>query len=102
MLEKSLIIALLVLSIWYTMREEQIFEGFGDWLGRMLPEAIHKPIFSCPICMVPWHGSILYWVISWDRIGVGRGAQNNILQWIVVVIVAMGINIVIMKMFADD
>lgn len=97
MIEKSLIISLLVLSIHYTMQEEQIFERLGNWLRKILPEAIHKPVFDCFICMVPWHGSVLYWVIPWHRIGVTKGAEHDFWQWAVFVVVAMGFNIVINK-----
>jgi hypothetical protein len=94
MLEKSLIIALLVLSIHYTMQDEQIFERLGKFLERILPEAIHKPIFACPICMTPWYGTLLYWLIPWQKLNL---TVSNWLEWPVVIIVAMGINIVINK-----
>lgn len=98
MLEKSLIIALLVLSIHYTMQEEQIFEKLGDWFERVLPEAIHKPVFDCPVCMAPWYGSILFWLIPWPKLFI---IPNTIEQWLVCIIVAMGFNIVINKWSPD-
>lgn len=101
MIEKSLIIALLVLSIHYTMQDEQIFERLGKLFERVLPEAIHKPVFSCPICMVPWYGSILYWVIPWHRIGITRAPEHDVWQWVVVIVAGMGINIVINKWSPD-
>lgn len=98
MIEKSLIIALLVLSIWYTMQEEQIFERLGKFFERVLPEAIHKPVFDCFICMVPWYGTLLYWLIPWQRIGL---PESTLVGWPVAVIVAMGFNIVINKWSPD-
>jgi len=98
MIEKAIIIALLVLSIWYTMQEEQIFEKLGDWLMDHLPEAIHKPVFDCPICMSPWYGSVLYWLIPWQKIGI---QESTLIGWPVAIIVAMGFNIVITKSSND-
>lgn len=98
MLEKSLIIALLVLSIHYTMQDGEIFEGLGKWLERHLPEQIHPAVFACNVCMSPWYGSVLYWVIPWQKIGV---MSSTLVQWPVVIIVAMGFNIVINKWSTD-
>jgi hypothetical protein len=94
MLEKLLIISLLVLSIHYTMQENEIFEGLGKWLGRVLPEQIHPAVFACNICMCPWYGTLLYWLIPWQKLNL---TVNSWLEWPVVIIGAMGINIVINK-----
>lgn len=86
MIAPILIIALLVLSIWYTMQEGEIFESLGLWFHRNTPEKIHPPLFECNVCMCPWYGSVLYvliYGINW--------------QWPIVVIGAMGVNIVINK-----
>lgn len=88
MIGQAFIIALLVLSIWYTMQPDEIFVKLGDWLEDRLPEKIHQPVFDCSICMCPWYGSLLYWLIPW---------QHNIWQWPIVVITAMGVNIIIHK-----
>lgn len=98
MLEKSLIISLLVLSIWYTMDEGEIFERLGDWFGNHLPERIHPAVFACFICMVPWYGTALYWLIPWEKIGI---QESTLTAWPVCVIVAMGFNIVINKWSTD-
>jgi hypothetical protein len=94
MLEKLLIISLLVLSIWYTMREEQIFERLGKFFERVLPEQIHPAVFACNVCMTPWYGSVLYWLIPWQKVGL---TVSNWLEWPLVIIGAMGINIIINK-----
>lgn len=90
MIEKAFIIAMLVLSIWYTMKEGEIFEGLGNWLERKLHPAFHPPVFGCPVCMTPWYGSICY-VILWG------------FDWWMfpIVIVAMGINATINKLTPD-
>lgn len=88
MTEQITIIALLVLSIHYTMQPDEIFGKLGDWLEDHLPDAIHPAVFACPVCMTPHYGSALYWLIPW---------QHELWQWPVVVIGAMGVNVVINK-----
>lgn len=98
MLEKSLIISLLVLSIHYTMQEGEIFEGLGKWFEKHLPERIHPAVFACNVCMSVWYGTALYWLIPWEKVGV---TGNSLIQWPVVIITAMAFNIVINK-WAND
>lgn len=98
MLEKSLIISLLVLSIHYTMQEGEIFEVLGKWFEKILPERIHPAVFACNVCCTPWYGSILYWIIPWEKFGV---IGNSFVQWPVVIITAMAFNIVINKWATD-
>lgn len=90
MLEHAIIIALLVLSIWYTMQEDEIFGKVGIWFKGNAPNEIHQPLFECNVCMTIWYGSVIYLIlygINW--------------QWPIVVITAMGINIVINKWSPD-
>lgn len=98
MIEKSLIIALLVLSIHYTMQDREIFEGLGKWFEKVLPERIHPAVFACNVCMTFWYGTGLYWLIPWQRIGL---QESTLIGWPVAVIVAMGFNIVINKWSPD-
>jgi hypothetical protein len=88
MIEQIIIIALLVLSIHYTMQPDEIFGKLGDWLEDHLPDAIHPAVFACNVCMCPWYGSVLYWLIPW---------QHDLWQWPVVIIGAMGMNVVVNK-----
>jgi hypothetical protein len=99
MIEQIIIIALLVLSIHYTMQPDEIFGKLGDWLEDHLPDAIHPAVFACNVCMCPWYGSALYWVIPWQRIGM---TAQDWVAWPVVVIGAMGVNVVINKWAPDD
>lgn len=87
MLSIALIIALLVLTIYYTMQPGEIFARLGDWLERTLPKPIHSAVFACNVCMTAWYGTPLYWLI-WG---------NSWVEWIVCVAAAMGFNIVINK-----
>lgn len=78
---------MMVFAIWFTMQEGEIFgfvQKYSHW-------KVAPPLFDCPICMVPWHGSVIYvilWGVNW--------------QWPVVVIAAMGINAVINKLAPKD
>lgn len=88
MITQIIIIALLVLSIHYTMQPDEIFGKLGNWLEDHLPDAIHPAVFSCNVCQCPWYGTALYWLIPWN---------HDLWQWPVVVIGAMGVNVVINK-----
>lgn len=90
MLEHAFIIALLVLAIWYTMSEGEIFAGLGRWFENNTPSFMHQPLFDCNICMTPYYGSLLYifiYGINWE--------------WPIVVICAMGVNVMINKLSPD-
>lgn len=73
------------------MQDGEIFEGLANWLEKVLPEAIHKPVFACHICATPWYGSVVYiilWGVSW---------------WIIpTVIAAMGLNAMLTKLWAKE
>lgn len=91
MISAALIIALIVLAIHYTMLDGEIFGKLGNWFAKHLPAKIHPAVFECNVCMTPYYGSVLYvliYGINW--------------QWPVVVIAAMGINVVINKWAAND
>lgn len=91
MIAQATIIALIVLSIHYTMQGGEIFGRLGAWLQKHLPYQIHPPVFECNVCMTAWYGSAIYvmmYGINW--------------QWPVVVIAAMGINILINKWAPKD
>lgn len=84
MLSSAAIISLIVMAIWFSMQEGEIFgfvQKYSHW-------KIAPPLFDCPICMVPWYGSLIYvliWGVNW--------------QWPVVVLSAMGLNVVIVKLW---
>lgn len=91
MIEAALIISLLVLSIHYTMQEGEIFYGLAKWFENNLPYQIHPALFDCNVCMCPWYGSVLYvlmYGVSW--------------QWPVVVIAAMGLNVIYNRVNFSD
>lgn len=84
-------IALVVLLIWQTFREGHIFEFWSRWLSD-LPEKLQKPLHSCPICMTPWYGSIL-WVLF---------ADNNFILYAMSILCAAGINVIIAHHFLKE
>lgn len=92
MLTQAMIIALIVLSIHYTFQKGEIFGSVGNWLEKKLPSYLHPPVFECNVCMSFWYGTGLYWLI-WG---------NNANEWIIVVLVAMGFNIVFNKWEPKD
>lgn len=90
MLEHAFIIFLLVLAIWYTLQEGEVFGKLGSWFEQHTPEIIHQPLYSCNVCMTPWYGSLLYIFIY--------GLNTNL---IIVVLCAMGFQVVVNKLSPD-
>ena len=85
MLEKIVIVALIVIAIWGTMLNGMIFGFLGNWIVEKFPIWISKPLCDCFFCMSAWYGTALYWII-WG---------NSVKEWIIVVISAMGMNVII-------
>jgi len=69
------------------MQEGEIF-GKVQWikLGKL-----SDPLRDCPVCMVPWYGSIIYWVFYHGGLG----------NFVLTIIPAMGLNAVLVKLFPD-
>jgi len=68
MIEHALIISLTVLFVYMICTEGMIFHFVYKWFKTWLPQYLWKPIFSCPICMTPYYGTIIYLIlykISW-------------------------------------
>jgi hypothetical protein len=88
MIEKIFVISFLVFAINYAMKDGEIFGFVGFRLSRILHHKLHNPAFDCVICMAPWYGTIIYWLV-W---------AEGCLEWVVVVIAAMGLNAVIINL----
>lgn len=102
MIEKIIITGLLVLSIWYSMQEGEIFGFVTVWGEKHIPEKLQQPIFSCNVCQSPYYGSAIYWVLwGFDWSPFYRASVNHIAEWIVVIIGAMGFNAAINKLAPD-
>jgi hypothetical protein len=65
-----------------------IFGNIGERL-QSLKQSIRFPLYDCPICMTPWHGTVWYWIIY----------HGSIKEGLIVVIVAMGVNATLVKLF---
>jgi hypothetical protein len=89
---QAFIIAAFIQCIWYVMQQGEIFGALGNWFNKTLPDQLHNPVFACPVCMTPWYGSILYWLI-W---------HESVKMWAIVVSTAMGIQIIIGKLSHPD
>jgi hypothetical protein len=84
MLQHSFIIAFAVYGYYACFWEKAIFGKVAAWLKERLPEYICKPLFECPICLVPWYGVPLYWFLwGWQ------------IEMIPVIFGAMGINAIV-------
>lgn len=62
-------------------------------------EKLSQPIFRCPVCMAPWHGTYLYWLIPWGRLGL---PAHTLWHWPIIVIAALGLNSIIVRVFKDE
>ena len=91
MIEKILIISLIVFAIHYTMLPGEVFGFIGDWFKKHLPAAFDNPLYACVICMAPWYGTLIYWLV-W---------HGDIKECVIVVIAAMGLNAVINQLSPD-
>lgn len=90
MIQTVAIIALIVYAIYYSMQEGEIFGAMGKWFENNLPEAIHKPVFACHICMTAWYGTGLYFLLP------------LLPEWIPIVLAAMGLNAILSKLFPKE
>ncbi len=87
MIEHIAIISLIVLAIWYTMQDGEIFGRLGNWLSITAPSWIQNPLYDCPVCMVPYYGAVVCLILGWP-------------VWLV--IPAMGLNVIIVKVWRHD
>ena len=92
-LTRAIIIALLVLAIWYTFQEGEIF-GFVSYYGDRLPDKLQQPLFACNVCMSPWWGSAIYWTL----VGLKVWPDYGITVGLLTAMGAMGVNALINKL----
>lgn len=83
-LQRAFIIGLIVICIWACFLESMIFGKIRD---IDMPDWLAQPLWNCPICMVPYYGSVVYWLVF----------KGSIIEWILVIMVAMGINTIFVK-----
>ncbi len=92
MIERIFITSLTVFAIWYSMLEGEVFGWLGKFIHNHTPTWAHSPLYDCPVCMIPYYGTALYW-LAW---GV------NWQQWLLTIIPAMGLNVVITRMWPKE
>lgn len=81
------IVSTIVFAIWYSMQDGEIFGAAQKInLGK-----VADPLRDCPVCMAPWYGSAVYWIF-W---------HHDATQWILTIIPAMGVNVILIKLFPD-
>ena len=87
MMDKAFIIAFIVFGLHYIIYTPgMILHFIADWAARVkMYEDEEKMLFSCPICMSPWYGSLIYGFV-WGQ---------SFKECVAVVLAAMGINAVI-------
>ena len=81
MIEKIFVITTLVFFIWGTFQDGNIFEKVGNYFEEKLGEFWCKPVTCCVVCMMPYYGSALYWLLY----------ANSWQEWLLVVFVSAGL-----------
>lgn len=89
---RAVIIAFSVMAVWATMLDGNIFEKVRWYGDRRLTQKFQKPLYDCPICMVPWWGTPIY-CLFWEF---------QPANWAAIILIAMGLNTFFVKMFHKD
>lgn len=50
------VVALVPVGAWVAMGEGMLLHPFAQWVQRTLPPKLHKPLATCPRCMVSGWG----------------------------------------------
>lgn len=77
-------ISFIVIALWCMMLNGMIFGKIRD---IKMPDWLTNPIFDCPVCQMPYYGSIFYWWLF----------HESVKDWVVVILVAMGIATIFVK-----
>ena len=86
MVELSFIIAMTTMFIHACTWEGMIFSIINDKLWNLTPK-IRKPLFDCPVCMVPYWGSLIIAVFCYRR-----GEWIDWFSWMMILATAGGVN----------
>lgn len=92
MIEKIIILSFWTIGYCCTFWEGMIFEPIANYLNERLPKWLQMPLYGCFVCACFWWGSALYWVLWGD----------NIKDWFVIVVAAMGVNAALSRIFNPD
>lgn len=87
MIALSFSIAFCVLFLHSITLDGMIFQFVSKALWN-LPSVIKKPLFDCPVCMVPWWGSLIIVLLCYHN-----NEWLGWLEWTLVLMTAGGINV---------
>lgn len=108
-----IIISLLVFAINYAFLPGEIFGFVDKWYEDQAEHAalknrmrlynflakLKEPLFACPVCMAPWHGTYLYWLIPWPRLWL---PSHDWVAWLIIIIGSLGLNSIIVRIIPKD
>ena len=80
-------VSLAVFALWYCFQE-------GEILGVAQNIKLRKfadPVRDCPVCMVPYWGSVIYWIWVGGSLG----------DYVITILCAMGLNVVITGLWPE-
>ncbi len=78
MITQALAIAMIILFLHATTWDGHIFEGIRKYIDE--DKKISKPIYNCPICMTPWWGSLIYFLLMpYGDMATWQGWQSYLL-----------------------
>lgn len=63
---KLFVASLMCVGIWNLFHKGMILGWLGDIWERRLPEAINKPLWSCPPCLASVHGTWIWFYLGGD------------------------------------
>lgn len=61
-----LIGCLICIGIWNAFKPDMLMGWLGEICDRYLPEAVNKPIWSCPPCLASVHGTWIWFLAGGD------------------------------------
>lgn len=80
-------IAMIIMFLHSCTQPGMILHFIDRWFENA-PLWIRKPLFSCPVCMVPYWGSLMIWIGN----TIGVWTVDSVAKWIMVLLIAGGIN----------
>lgn len=81
----GLITAIIVYGIWFTFQEGEIFGVMSKVGNKYVPKKLRQPLYECPVCMVPYYGSLFLYA----------GAHVPFWSGLLILAIAVGINAII-------
>ena len=62
MIEKTFTISLAIIGIWTLYRPDHLLYNIAKYVKGVFPR-LTRPWFDCMVCMVPWYGLPLYFIL---------------------------------------